>query len=59
MQESLKALSTRSRRIIVTGGTHHLFEERPGLVESDVSEFIEQIRRDATQRSDYGSTKRE
>jgi pimeloyl-ACP methyl ester carboxylesterase len=52
MQESLKALSTRSRRIIVTGGTHHLFEERPGLVESDVSEFTEQIRSDANQPSD-------
>jgi len=59
MQENLKTLSTRSRRVIVTGSSHQLFEERPGLVETDVTEFIQQIRAAAPQPSDYGSTKRE
>ena len=58
-QEKLKALSTRSRRIIVTGSSHHLDEERPGLVETEVAEFIQEIRGVAPQPSDYGSTKEE
>jgi pimeloyl-ACP methyl ester carboxylesterase len=59
LQDSLKALSTRSRRIIVVGGTHHLFEDRPGLVEKKVAGFVQQVRGAAPPPSDYGSTKRE
>jgi pimeloyl-ACP methyl ester carboxylesterase len=59
MQENLKTLSTRSRRIIVTGGSHRLDQERPDLIETDVAEFIQQIRGAAPAPSDYGSTKRE
>ncbi|GGH07440.1 alpha/beta fold hydrolase [Silvibacterium dinghuense] len=59
LQENLKSLSTRSRRIIVTGGTHHLFEERPQLVVDEVTAFLEQIRGTAPQPTTYGSTTRE
>jgi pimeloyl-ACP methyl ester carboxylesterase len=59
MQEKLKDLSSRSRRIIVNGGSHRLDQERPELLEKDVAEFIEQIRGAAPEPSDYGSTKRE
>jgi pimeloyl-ACP methyl ester carboxylesterase len=59
MQENLKTLSTRSRRIIVTGGSHRLDRERPGMVATDVAEFVQQIRGAAPPPSDYGSTKRE
>jgi pimeloyl-ACP methyl ester carboxylesterase len=59
MQEDLKTLSTRSRRVIVTGGSHRLDQERPDLIETDVAEFIEQIRGSAPAPSGYGSTKRE
>ncbi len=59
MQENLKSLSTRSRRVVVVGGTHHLFEERPDLVEKDVADFIEQIQGIIPPPSHYGTTGRE
>ncbi len=56
MQENLKQLSTRSRRIIAKGSTHYIQGDRPDLIEREVPKFIEQIRGTAAQPADYGST---
>ncbi len=56
MQENLKQLSTRSRRIIAKGSTHYIQGDRPDLIEREVPKFIEQIRGTAAQPTDYGST---
>jgi pimeloyl-ACP methyl ester carboxylesterase len=56
MQEDLKKLSTRSRRIIAKGSPHYIQLERAELIEKEVPAFIEQIRGTASQPSDYGST---
>lgn len=56
MQENLKKLSTRSRRIVARGSGHLIQTERPGLVEKEVRLFIEQIRGTAPEPTDYGST---
>jgi pimeloyl-ACP methyl ester carboxylesterase len=56
MQEDLKKLSTRSRRIIARGSTHALQIDRPDLLGKEVPLFIEQIRGAAPQPTDYGST---
>jgi pimeloyl-ACP methyl ester carboxylesterase len=59
MQEDLKKLSTRSRRIIARGSGHYVHLDRPDLVETEVADFIQQIRGTAGERPDYGSTKTE
>jgi pimeloyl-ACP methyl ester carboxylesterase len=56
MQEDLKKLSTRSRRIIAKGSGHHVQIDRADLIEKEVPLFIEQIRGTAPQPIDYGST---
>jgi len=56
MQEDLKLLSTRSRRIIATGSGHYIQGNRPDLIEREVSIFIEQIRGTTPKPTDYGST---
>ena len=56
MQEDLKQLSTRSRRIIAKGSTHYIQGDRADLIEREVPKFIEQIRGTAAQPTDYGST---
>jgi hypothetical protein len=56
MQEDLKKLSTRSRRIIAKGSGHYIHVERSDLVEKEVPLFIEQIRGTAPEPSNYGST---
>jgi pimeloyl-ACP methyl ester carboxylesterase len=56
MQEDLKQLSTRSRRIIAKGSTHYIQGNRPDLIEREVPKFIEQIRGTAPQPTDFGST---
>jgi pimeloyl-ACP methyl ester carboxylesterase len=56
MQEDLKKLSTRSRRIIAKGSGHYIQLSRPELIEREVSRFIEQIRGTAPEPADYGST---
>ena len=56
MQEDLKLLSTRSRRIIATGSGHYIQGNRPDLIEREVSLFIEQIRGTTPKPTDYGST---
>jgi pimeloyl-ACP methyl ester carboxylesterase len=44
MQESLKNLSTRGRRIVAKGSGHNITLERPDVIEREVSQFIETIR---------------
>lgn len=56
MQDNLKALSTRSRRIIAKGSTHYVQIDRSDLVNREVPIFIQQIRGTAPQATDYGST---
>lgn len=57
MQENLKHLSTRSRRIIAKGSTHYVQLDRADLINREVPLFIQQIRGTAPQPTDYGSTK--
>ena len=56
MQENLKMLSTRSRRIIAKDSGHYIQLDRPELIEREVPLFVEQIRGTAPQPADYGST---
>jgi pimeloyl-ACP methyl ester carboxylesterase len=56
MQEDLKLLSTRSRRIIGKGSSHYIQGDRPDLIEREVPIFIEQIRGATPEPTDYGST---
>ena len=56
MQEDLKRLSTRSRRIIARGSSHYIQLDRPELVEREVKLFLEQIRGTAPEPENYGST---
>jgi len=56
MQEDLKRLSTRSRRIIAKGSSHYIQADRPGLIEKEVPLFIQQIRGTAPQPTNFGST---
>lgn len=59
MQENLKSLSTRSRRIIAKGSSHYVQVDRADLIKREVPIFIEQIRGAAPQPTDYGTTKTE
>ncbi len=56
MQEDLKRLSTRSRRIIAKGAKHYIQTDRADLIEKEVPLFIQQIRGTAPQHTNYGST---
>jgi pimeloyl-ACP methyl ester carboxylesterase len=56
MQEDLKKLSTRSRRIIAKGSSHYIHIDRADLIEKEVPLFIEQIRGTAPQPDNWGST---
>jgi pimeloyl-ACP methyl ester carboxylesterase len=56
MQEDLKNLSTRSRRIIAKGSGHYVQMFRADLIEKEVPLFIEQIRGTVPQPTNYGST---
>jgi hypothetical protein len=56
MQEDLKKLSTRSRRIIARGSSHYIQIDRADLIEKEVPLFIQQIRGTASQPTAYGST---
>jgi pimeloyl-ACP methyl ester carboxylesterase len=59
MQEELKNLSTRSRRIIAKGSSHYVQVDRVSLLNGEVTDFIKQIRGEMPERTDYGSTKTE
>jgi pimeloyl-ACP methyl ester carboxylesterase len=56
LQEELKQLSPRSRRIIARGSTHYIHQLRPELVIREVQHLIGEIRGSEPPRSDYGST---
>lgn len=56
LQEDLKKLSTRSRRIIARNSGHYIQIDRADLIEKEVPLFIEQIRGTAPQPTKYGST---
>ena len=56
MQESLKRLSTHSRRIIARESGHNIQLDRPELIEQEVPLFIEQIRRTQPPPNTYGTT---
>jgi pimeloyl-ACP methyl ester carboxylesterase len=56
MQEDLKRLSTRSRRIIAKGSGHYIQSERSDLIDKEVPLFIEQIRGAIPPPTNYGST---
>ncbi len=57
MQEELKNLSTRSRRIIAKGSGHYVQIDRAGLIIEEVTIFVKQIRGELPEPTDYGSTK--
>jgi pimeloyl-ACP methyl ester carboxylesterase len=57
MQEELKNLSTRSRRIIARGSGHYVQIDRASLLNEEVTNFIKQIRGEMPAPTDYGSTK--
>lgn len=56
MQEDLKKLSTRSRRIIAKNSTHYVQLDRLDLLKKEVPSFIEQIRGTVPEPPNYGST---
>ena len=56
MQEELKKLSTRSRRIVARSSTHYVQLDRSQLVENEVVRLIEQIRGTTPPEASYGST---
>jgi hypothetical protein len=56
MQEDLKKLSTRSRRIVAKGSGHYIQTDRADLIEKEVPLFIQQIRGAIPQPTTYGST---
>jgi len=56
LQEELKQLSPRSRRIIARGSTHYIHQLRPELVIREVNHLVGEIRGTEPARSDYGST---
>jgi pimeloyl-ACP methyl ester carboxylesterase len=56
LQEELKNLSPRSRRIIARGSTHYIQILRPELVVREVTQLIGELRGSSPERADYGST---
>jgi hypothetical protein len=56
MQDDLKNLSTRSRRIIAKDSSHYVQIDRADLLKKEVPIFIQQIRGTAPQPTNYGST---
>jgi hypothetical protein len=56
LQEELKQLSPRSRRIIAKGSTHYIQVIRPELVTTEVAHLVAEIRGDEPPRHDYGAT---
>lgn len=56
LQENLKRLSTRSRRIIARGSDHYIFIDRTQLVIDQVTRFIEELRTNGKPSTPFGST---
>jgi len=59
MQEDIKKLSTRSRRIIAKGSTHYIQVDRPELVNREVSNFLQVVRGQAAPLAPYGATEKQ
>jgi len=59
MQEELKSLSTRSRRIIAKDSGHYIQVERSDLLNTKVTNFVRQLRGEAPPSLDYGTTETE
>jgi hypothetical protein len=59
MQEELKGLSTRSRRIIAKDSGHYIQVERSDLLNTEVTNFVRQLRGEAPPSLDYGTTETE
>jgi hypothetical protein len=59
LQEGLKSPPSRARRIVARRSTHYIQIDRADLLILEVSVFIRQVRGDAPQPSDYGSTRTE
>jgi pimeloyl-ACP methyl ester carboxylesterase len=55
MQENLKNLSTRGRRIIAKGSGHNITLERPDVMEREVPQFIEMIRGNGVEAATHSS----
>jgi hypothetical protein len=56
MQEDIKKLSTRSRRIIATNSGHYVESERADLVNPQVENFLQVVRGQAQPSAPWGST---
>jgi hypothetical protein len=56
MQEDLKKLSTRSRRIVARNSAHQITSDRPDLIEKEVPLFIAEVRGSIPQPKTEGST---
>ncbi len=59
MQEDIKKLSTRSRRIIAKGSAHYIQVDRPELVNREVAIFLQVVRGQAAPLAPYGSTEKQ
>lgn len=59
MQEDIKKLSTRSRRIIAAGSTHYIQVDRAELVNTNVANFLNVVRGQAQPLQPWGSTVRQ
>lgn len=59
MQEDIKKLSTRSRRIIATGSTHYVQVDRAELVNKEVANFLQVVRGQAQPLQPWGTTVKE
>jgi hypothetical protein len=51
MQERLKELSTRGRRVIAKGSDHNITLERPDVIEREVPQFIDEVRGGGAERA--------
>ncbi len=51
MQERLKELSTRGRRVIAKGSGHNITMERPDVIEREVPQFIDEVRGGGAERA--------
>jgi len=56
MQEELKSLSTRSQRIIAKDSGHYIQVERSDLLNTEVTNFVRQLRGEAPPSLDNGTT---
>lgn len=56
MQENLKTLSSRSRRVIAKGSGHHVQNDRPDAIRRAVTEMLSEIRGSAQESKFNGTT---